>query len=143
MEEIILDFNKLPYRCWGARFILEPDEDYQAIVNHGSYIYSDLFMEYGSSEVAAVGILKWARRVLNERLKTNQPLVIDTYAFIPNPLRQLPFPGKLTKARVKYFLETCRPKINFAILTGEALRLYQAGKNSEAMQAALDMKKGA
>lgn len=143
MEEKIIAFDELPYSCWSARFILEPDEDYQAIVNHGSYIFSDLFMEYGSSEVAAVGILKWARRVLNETLKTNQPIVVETYAFIPKPLRQLPFPGKLTKARVKYFLETCRPKIHYAIVTGEALRLYQEGKNSEAMRVAFEMKKGA
>ena len=124
-------------------FIYEGAFNYTDIRNRGLDIVGAIYMEYGSVEIAAQGLMRWAATVLMKLMATESPQAIRTLVVIPDKLSVLPDPGQMTEERLRYFEETCFTKVEVVPLTGKALRLYKAGKDDEALCAVFSTKKGA
>ena len=124
-------------------FILEDACTFDDIRTHGIDIVGAIYMEYGSVELATKGLAQWMAAVTEYMLFSELPMVINTQVAIPEPLCELPKPGEMTEERVRYFKDTCRTVITPVRLSGKALKLYKAGKDDEAIRAALQTKKGA
>ena len=124
-------------------FILEDACNYDDIRIHGIDIVGAIYMKYGSIELALTGLAQWMATIVEIGLFSELPMVINTKVSIPEPLCELPKPGEITEERVRYFKDTCRTVITPVRLSGKALKLYKAGKDDEAIRAALQTKKGA
>lgn len=124
-------------------FILEDACDFEEIRINGIDIVGAIYMEYGSVELAVKGLGQWMVAVIEIGLISKLPMVINTLVVIPDKLCKLEKPGEMTEERIRYFMNTCRTAITPVPLTGKALRLYRAGKDKEAIRAALQAKKGA
>lgn len=135
--------KKIEYVTTEATAIIDCVQDelkFGAIAAIGLY---PVYMEYGSEVMALKTAAFWLDITIEEAGTIKLPAALKVIVERPAKLNRLAKPGKDTKLKVDYFINTCKTVTYLQSLNEEAIELLNQGDTEAAVEAAFQQVEGA